>query len=175
MEIASTALCSRCQEIALAPYFESERRVVHDAHGHVGPAEDALNLCSLLELHEKSYSCALCGIIAESLLRRKAQNPWSKVYLKWAETDINLRGTTPQIYLYSYLFAEDSSLKADTPAPDSLEGVTSAVRAFRLGIGLRKGADTIQPCLDHARRSNKTRNGSTNSCSCLGPVRSETW
>jgi hypothetical protein len=58
-------------------------------------------------------------------------------------------GSNPELYLYSYLFADNAGLNGKTSS--KLQGDLSMFqRAYRLGIGLRAPTDNIIPHFDHA-------------------------
>lgn len=151
MQESRTILCSRCEEIELASYFQKEMHVLRQPSGFVGPARDAAMLCSLTDLRKTSDTCVLCGLVMGALLRRWGLEICSTAdkYLEWANDAPGLDGN-PQIFLYSYLYAEDQSLgsKASGPNIDLNEGLIR--RCFRLGIALRGKSNQNRPYLDHA-------------------------
>lgn len=119
--------------------------------GFVGPAGDAMVLCSLADLHATSGTCGLCEMIMEALLRRWGSDPLSTAdeFLEWAKKVPDL-DAGPQIILYSYLFAEDRYGGAETSPPSNYQNEALIWHAFRLGVALRGPSDENRPYLDHA-------------------------
>ncbi|KAL2833010.1 heterokaryon incompatibility protein-domain-containing protein [Aspergillus cavernicola] len=110
-------------------------------------------LCSLADLHATSGTCALCGLVMEALLRRWGPGQWSTAdeYVEWAKNAPGLDASL-QIYLFSFLFAEDRYGGAKTPPspPNHYQNKALTRPAFRLGVALRGPSDENIPYLDHA-------------------------
>lgn len=70
-------------------------------------------------------------------------------YVEWANDAPGIN-RNPQIYLYSYLFAEDQALGSRKLPPNNNQNEILTKRGFRLGIALRGQSDTNRPYLDHA-------------------------
>lgn len=103
-------------------------------------------LCSLTDLHATSGTCALCKLVMEAFLRRWGPDQWSTAdeYIEWAESAPGL-DAKPQIYLFSYLFADDRYEGAKMLPKAALNRP-----ALRLGIALRGPSGENRPYLDHA-------------------------
>lgn len=152
MQNPGTLLCSACQAVELASYFQEERHAKRQPSGFIRPARDATLLCSLANLHAKSGAYALCALVMEALLRRWGPDNMftASDYVEWAKTAPGLEAD-PQIYLYSYRFAEDGYGGAKTSPPNNSRSET-ARPVFRLGIALRRMAGKNVPnvpFLDH--------------------------
>ena len=140
-------LCYKCSKIDLNQYFREELHVLRQTSGFVGPASGAVRLCSLMELHTTSDTCAFCGLIIAALCKRWEPENWTSPedYIDWAHSldDVS------SVYLYSYLYAEDPPRDAVIlPPKDANDSRTR--RSFRLGIALRELSEHNRPYLDHA-------------------------
>ncbi|KAL9096757.1 MAG: hypothetical protein Q9165_001245 [Trypethelium subeluteriae] len=117
-------------------------------HGFVGPNEHAVRLKSLREVYSTVDTCDFCTLVLNALCKRWEFEEWqtSTEYRDRMERILK----HPEIYLYSYLYAEDDLFDdGDSPLGDERQGFP-VHQCFRLGIGLRACTDQNVRVIDHA-------------------------
>lgn len=150
------SLCPTCCGIDFAQYFQQEMHVQWNKDSSpffVGPNPDAIRIGSLADVYSASQSCTFCNLVLAALCRNQSLWKWTSPHNYIERIIENGLLKDPAIYLYSYLYAEDSpdgigiALNSERDDPQN-----SSRRGLQLGIGLRRLTSNTQsrPFLDRA-------------------------